>query len=203
MSYVVYCLGVFHKLSCFSAYLQNISVSLALPDSWSEREIMAVLDVLLKDLGFKEAFVHKVRTTNFWRVLLFVLCVNLLIHGFLVFFFTQESVLTCFGAGLASACVVDIGGYGWFCYHTCLRSLDDCISFMVVGAETTQVCCVEEGQVVPCTSHLVAFGGRDVTELLLSLLQNPAHEHFFGWKNIRLNDLQHFLALQVHKASRI
>jgi actin-related protein 8 len=76
---------------------QSFSVSLSLPDSFSEREAMELVNVLLARLKFRDVLVHR------------------------------ESVLTCLGAGLVNACVVD------------------------VGAQKTHVACIQDGVLVPRT----------------------------------------------------
>ncbi|KAG9103247.1 actin-like protein arp8 [Ceratobasidium sp. 370] len=69
--------------------------------------------------------------------------------------FAQESLCAAFGAGLSTACVVDI------------------------GAVKTSIACVDEGQVVPDTRITLDFGGDDITEYLYYLLKGinlPYHE---------------------------
>ncbi|WBW72263.1 Ino80 complex actin-like protein Arp8 [Schizosaccharomyces osmophilus] len=63
----------------------------------------------------------------------------------------QESLCTSFGAGMSSACVVD------------------------VGAEKTAVSCVEEGIVIPNSRINMKYGGDDITLLFAKLL---AKSHF-------------------------
>jgi actin-related protein 8 len=97
----------------------KLSCSLCVPDQLNAREIRELCDIVIKRLGFGEVFLH------------------------------QESVLSCFGAGMASACVVDI------------------------GAQKSRVTCVEDGIVIPNTSFCLPYGGDDVTDLLLTLLKKP------------------------------
>ncbi|KAG8691727.1 actin-like protein arp8 [Ceratobasidium sp. 423] len=59
----------------------------------------------------------------------------------------QESLCTAFGAGLSTACVVDI------------------------GAVKTSIACVDEGQVVPDTRITLDLGGDDISEYLYYLLK--------------------------------
>ncbi|KAJ6013852.1 hypothetical protein N7540_008443 [Penicillium herquei] len=65
--------------------------------------------------------------------------------------FIQESLAATFGAGLTSACVVDI------------------------GAQKTSICCVEEGMCVENSRVNLKMGGRDVTETFIKMM---LHDHF-------------------------
>ncbi|VVT51483.1 uncharacterized protein SAPINGB_P003111 [Magnusiomyces paraingens] len=58
----------------------------------------------------------------------------------------QESMAATFGAGVSTACVVDI------------------------GAQTASVACVEEGMIIPDSRVNLKFGGEDVTVALTKLL---------------------------------
>ncbi|XP_063900083.1 actin-related protein 8-like isoform X2 [Zophobas morio] len=58
----------------------------------------------------------------------------------------QQALCATFGAGVPSACVVDI------------------------GAETTSVCCVEDGSIVASSNHRLDYGGDDVTRALYYFL---------------------------------
>jgi actin-related protein 8 len=60
---------------------------------------------------------------------------------------SQESVCATFGAGIAHGCVVD------------------------VGASKTSISCVEEGLVLPETRMSLNYGGDDISELYLCLLE--------------------------------
>jgi actin-related protein 8 len=68
-------------------------VMLLVPDQFLKRHVKVMIDVLLTDLGFSSVFIH------------------------------QESVCAAIGAGLSSACVVDIG-HG----KTAISCIDDGIS---------------------------------------------------------------------------
>ncbi|CAE6454300.1 unnamed protein product [Rhizoctonia solani] len=72
----------------------------------------------------------------------------------------QESLCAAFGAGLSTACIVDI------------------------GASKTSIACVEEGQVVPDTRITLDLGGDDITEYLYYLLK----EINFPLKNCQLQE---------------
>ncbi|CAE6442101.1 unnamed protein product [Rhizoctonia solani] len=67
--------------------------------------------------------------------------------GFSQLCIQQESLCAAFGAGLSTACIVDI------------------------GAAKTSIACVEEGQVVPDTRITLDLGGDDITEYLYYLLK--------------------------------
>ena len=95
---------------------QEYAVILLIPDLYTLPYVRDMSDLLLRQLGFKQLAVM------------------------------QESVCATFGAGVSSACVVDI------------------------GARTTKVACVEEGLVVADTRMVLDFGGDDVTSFLFTLL---------------------------------
>ncbi|GAA5987184.1 hypothetical protein JCM10908_001851 [Rhodotorula pacifica] len=96
--------------------LQDYAVILLIPDLYTLSYVRDMSDLLLRQLGFKQLAV------------------------------VQESVCATFGAGVSSACVVDI------------------------GARTTKVACVEEGLVIPDTRMVLDFGGDDITAFLFTLL---------------------------------
>lgn len=62
----------------------------------------------------------------------------------------QEGMGATFGAGISTSCVID------------------------VGAQKTSICCVEDGMVVPDSRVNLKYGGDDVTNAFLKLLQNIA-----------------------------
>lgn len=96
--------------------MQEYAVILLIPDLYTLPYVRDMSDLLLRQLGFKQLAVM------------------------------QESVCATFGAGVSSACVVDI------------------------GARTTKVACVEEGLVVADTRMVLDFGGDDITSFLFTLL---------------------------------
>ncbi|CAN6634774.1 actin-like protein Arp8p [Trichomonascus vanleenenianus] len=59
----------------------------------------------------------------------------------------QEAMGATFGAGISTACIIDI------------------------GAQKTSICCVEEGMVVPDSRVLIRYGGDDITRALARLLK--------------------------------
>ncbi|GAA5949539.1 hypothetical protein JCM21900_000256 [Sporobolomyces salmonicolor] len=96
--------------------LKEYSAILLIPDLYDEVYVREMSDLLLRTMGFKQ------------------LCLQ------------QESVCATFGAGVSSACVVDI------------------------GSSLTKITCVEEGLVLPETRMVLDFGGDDITSFLFTLL---------------------------------
>jgi actin-related protein 8 len=90
-------LEICDRLKMHKKNLQKYTVCLAIPDAFSRREIFDLTTMFLETLGFESIGIH------------------------------VESVLSCFGAGVSSACVVDI------------------------GAQKTCVSCVKDGIVIPGT----------------------------------------------------
>jgi hypothetical protein len=82
---------------------KSFSAVLVIPNAFVYNDVKVMVDVLLKDLGFKSVIMH------------------------------QASVAAALGAGLSSACVVD------------------------VGAQKTCVACVEDGVSLPRSRFLVCF----------------------------------------------
>jgi actin-related protein 8 len=78
--------------------MSKYAVVLAIPDAFSKREITDIVSLLLDRMGFGAVGLH------------------------------LESVLSCFGAGVSSACVLDI------------------------GAQKTMITCVKDGLIVPNSS---------------------------------------------------
>ncbi|GAA96764.1 uncharacterized protein L969DRAFT_90691 [Mixia osmundae IAM 14324] len=70
--------------------------------------------------------------------------------GFKCLLIQQESLCVTFGAGLSSACVVDM------------------------GAQKVSVSCVEDGLVLSDTRITLAYGGDDVTRVFFDLLQRAS-----------------------------
>ncbi|PWN36166.1 actin-like ATPase domain-containing protein, partial [Meira miltonrushii] len=75
--------------------------------------------------------------------------VNMLIQdmGFAAVLVQQESVCATFGAGLSSGCVIH------------------------VGSEQTQICCVDEGLVIPDSRIMLDYGGDHISTYFMHLLQ--------------------------------
>ncbi|KAL8287535.1 hypothetical protein RQP46_003393 [Phenoliferia psychrophenolica] len=96
--------------------LKDYSAILIIPDLYDHIYIREMTDLVLKWIGFKQ------------------LCLQ------------QESICAMFGAGLSSACVIDI------------------------GAKKTSISCIEEGLILPETRMVLDFAGDDITEFLHTLL---------------------------------
>jgi len=97
---------------------------LGIPSRFNLKEVSLLLDVLLKDLSFEKISLH------------------------------NEAVLSCFGAGVSSACAVDI------------------------GAGKTHISCVVDGTIVPRTEVSLDYGGNDIDETLAWLLKTDEQHHF-------------------------
>ncbi|KAF9269156.1 actin-related protein [Marasmius fiardii PR-910] len=93
------------------------SAVLVIPDLYDRAYVRDLVHLLLVSMGFKQ------------------LCAQ------------QESLAATYGAGISSACVVDI------------------------GAKTTSIACVDEGLVISDTRMTLNFGGDDITELFFVLLE--------------------------------
>ncbi|KAG7094059.1 hypothetical protein E1B28_007678 [Marasmius oreades] len=93
------------------------SVVLVIPDLYDRAYVRDLVHLLLVSMGFKQ------------------LCAQ------------QESLAATYGAGISSACVVDI------------------------GAKITSIACVDEGLVISDTRMTLNFGGDDITELFFVLLE--------------------------------
>ncbi|KZP09887.1 actin-like ATPase domain-containing protein [Athelia psychrophila] len=95
---------------------KDYSVILVIPDFYERAYIRDFTNLLLVTMGFKQ------------------ICVQ------------QESLAATYGAGISSACVVDI------------------------GAVSTSIACVDEGLVIADTRMTLSIGGDDITEFLYVLL---------------------------------
>jgi actin-related protein len=100
-----------------AAALTQYSVCLVVPDCWHSSEISAFLTLLLCRLDFTAVFL------------------------------LRESVATAYGAGLATACVVDLGAFG------------------------TRVACVEEGVVMQRTVRYLNYGSADIEGVIAHSVQ--------------------------------
>ena len=101
---------------------QQFSVVLLIPDAFYKDQVKALVDIILRNLGFRSLFLQ------------------------------QESVSAIFGAGVPSACVVDI------------------------GATHVNVLCVDEGVVVSKTHNRQFYAGKDIDLLLMRILTRPDTE---------------------------
>lgn len=109
--------------------LKEYSAIFILPDLYDHIYLREMVDLLFRALGFKQ------------------ICLQ------------QESLCACFGAGLGTACVVDL------------------------GASKTSVSCVEEGWIIPDTRIQLAIGGDDITTVLTGMLRKQN----FPYKQLDLN----------------
>ncbi|KAI0286071.1 hypothetical protein BGY98DRAFT_944817 [Russula aff. rugulosa BPL654] len=96
---------------------EGLSAVLVIPDYYDRPYVRDMVQLLLIRMGFKQ------------------LCVQ------------QESLAATYGAGISSACVVDI------------------------GATTVSIACVDEGMVIPETRISLNMGGDYITEFLYVLLE--------------------------------
>lgn len=104
---------------------KDYSIILLIPDIIDRSHVKEMMNVLLLRMRFARATVH------------------------------QESVCATFGAGLSSACVVDMGD------------------------EKTHICCVEDGISNPNTRITLHYGGSDITRLFYWMIQKcnfPYHQ---------------------------
>ncbi|KAE9399555.1 actin-like ATPase domain-containing protein [Gymnopus androsaceus JB14] len=107
---------------------KDFSVVLIIPDLYDRCYVRELVGILLVSMGFKQ------------------LCAQ------------QESLAATYGAGMSSACVVDI------------------------GATTTSIACVDEGLVMADSRMSLNLGGDDITEFLYVLLERIS----FPYKEINL-----------------
>ncbi|KAJ1901028.1 actin-like protein arp8 [Kickxella alabastrina] len=96
------------------------AVVLVIPDVFSRVEVAALSDVLLRRMGFQHLLVQ------------------------------QSSTLVTFGAGISTACVVD------------------------VGAQKTSIACVEDGYCYQESRVNIMYGGDDITRFLFRLFQSSS-----------------------------
>ncbi|KIK61712.1 hypothetical protein GYMLUDRAFT_42744 [Collybiopsis luxurians FD-317 M1] len=107
---------------------KNFSMVLIIPDLYDRCYVRDLVNIMLISMGFKQ------------------LCAQ------------QESLAATYGAGMSSACVVDI------------------------GAKTTSIACVDEGLVIADSRMSLNLGGDDITEFLYVLLERIS----FPYKDIDL-----------------
>jgi len=123
------------------------------------------LNIPIKDLSFYRAVLVIPDMFNREHVKLLIdIVLNRL--NFSCIIVAQESVCGAFGSGLSSTCVVD------------------------VGAQKTNICCIEDGISLPSTRLTFKYGGDDISRTFLSLLQ--ASE--FPYRSMDV-DKQHDVAL--------
>ena len=76
--------------------------------------------------------------------------------GFKKIYLHLESVMACFGTAVSSACVVDI------------------------GHEKINVCCVDEGVIIPKTLVRKNFGSKDVSKILVKIFSERITDNNVG-----------------------
>lgn len=99
-------------------FLQHYRAVLLIPDLFMRSHVKGMLDILLNRLGFSAAFTCQVGLVLLHMILLRIINVTDMSKCVVML---QDSVCATFGAGVMSACVVD------------------------VGDQKTSVCCVEDG----------------------------------------------------------
>ncbi|KAI0032652.1 hypothetical protein K488DRAFT_78343 [Vararia minispora EC-137] len=104
------------KLGIEPKFFKDYSVVLIIPDFYEKTFVSNLVQILLDSMGFKQ------------------LCAQ------------QESLAATYGAGLSTACVVNM------------------------GATCTSIACVDEGMVLPDTRLYLNMGGDAITEFLYVLL---------------------------------
>ncbi|KAJ1653099.1 actin-like protein arp8 [Dispira simplex] len=110
-------------------YFQQWSVVLVIPDLYHPHQVESLVRLVLCHMGFARMIIQ------------------------------QESVCVTFGAGISSACVVDI------------------------GAQKSTVVCVEDGYCLPTTRVQVQYGGDDITRTFTELLM----QRQFPYVELNLN----------------
>ncbi|CAH1797829.1 unnamed protein product [Owenia fusiformis] len=123
--------------------LRHYRAVLLIPDIYNRDDVSKLMTLLLERLGFGAAIFH------------------------------QESVCAIFGAGVPSACVVD------------------------VGAQKTSVCCVDDGLSQRNSRVTMEYGGCDIDWAFHRLLQMSA----FPYKECRLGNRLDALMMQELKES--
>lgn len=124
------------KLSINLSDLKEYNVVLLIPDLYDKTYVLRIIQLLLCDMGFGG------------------LCVQ------------QEAVAATFGAGISTACIID------------------------VGAQKTSISCVEEGISIGDSRVLLRYGGDDVTRSLIQLFERSSfpyreidiQHNVFDWK---------------------
>ncbi|KAI0239859.1 Actin-related protein 8 [Lamellibrachia satsuma] len=128
-------------LSIPSSRRKNYKAVLLIPDIYNRQHVREMINILLNGLGFNAAFV------------------------------VQESVCATLGAGISSACVVDIGD------------------------QKTSVCCVEDGLSQKNTRVCMEYGGCDISRCFHWLITRAG----FPYKHCNITDRMDALLLQELK----
>ncbi|ORY04623.1 actin-like ATPase domain-containing protein [Basidiobolus meristosporus CBS 931.73] len=127
-------MAIEEELEIAAKEFPNYNVVLVIPDLYQKAYVTELVNMLLNDMRFKGVLIH------------------------------QESVMATFGAGMSTACIVDI------------------------GAQKISVTCVEDGMCIPDSRVRLNFGGDNVTTFFMKLLkrnQFPYSEfdmsHYYDW----------------------
>lgn len=115
--------AVENNLEIPASQFKQYSVVLLIPDLYDRNYVEVFVELLTGEMGFTK--------------------ISLL----------QESVAATFGAGISSACIVD------------------------VGAQTTKVTCVDEGMAIADSRVNLKFGGKDITKTLARMLSDHQFPH--------------------------
>ncbi|OLL24237.1 putative actin-related protein 8 [Neolecta irregularis DAH-3] len=121
--------------------ISQYSAVLIIPDLYDRTCIIELIHLLLREIGLSRV------------------CIQ------------QESVSVTFGAGISSACVVDI------------------------GAQKTSISCVDEGMCISDSRIDMKYGGDDITELFTKLLLRSS----FPYSSVNLNQSHDWLLVEELK----
>lgn len=122
--------------------MREYSAVLIVPDLYERSYVVELIQLLLKGIGFARIAV------------------------------IQESLAATFGAGISSACIVDI------------------------GAQSTKIACVDEGIVIPDSRVNLKYGGDDVTTAFGRMLLRAQ----FPCRDLRLTEITDWELLEDLKA---
>ncbi|KAJ1927773.1 actin-like protein arp8 [Tieghemiomyces parasiticus] len=111
------------------AQFRHYAAVLVIPDLYHRHQVQDLVNLLLNHMGFQRLLIQ------------------------------QESVCVTFGAGISSACIVDI------------------------GAQSTSAVCVEDGYCLPTTRVQAQYGGDDLTRAFAVMLER----HDFPYAELNLN----------------
>ncbi|KAK9723389.1 actin-like protein arp8 [Basidiobolus ranarum] len=114
---VIWRMAIEEELKIEAKEFSNYNIVLVIPDLYHKVYVTELVNMLLNDMKFKGVLIH------------------------------QESVMATFGAGMSTACIVDI------------------------GAQKTSVSCVEDGMCIPDSRVRLNFGGDNVTSFFMKLLK--------------------------------
>ncbi|AGO13282.1 AaceriAFR135Wp [[Ashbya] aceris (nom. inval.)] len=134
------------KLGISKSQFPNYKVILIIPDLFEKNYVEQMIRLLLSEMNFQAVAL------------------------------IQESLATCYGAGLSnSTCVIDI------------------------GASETKISCVDEGQVIQNSCMRLSYGGDDITRLFVELLLQSN----FPYPDWNLNSRQGWILAEQLKKTHI